>query len=78
MCMREDLENNRSVSIISALRKITEKIILSAIERHLKKNKTKQKKTVISHRQHEFMKEKPCLSNFIILCYKGTYLVVEG
>jgi len=42
--MREDLENNRSVSIISALRKITEKIILSAIERHLKKNKTKQKK----------------------------------
>jgi len=36
-----------------------EKIILGAIERHLKDN------VIIRHSQHKFMKGKSCLTNFI-------------
>ncbi|KAK4827795.1 hypothetical protein QYF61_021748 [Mycteria americana] len=49
-----------------------EKIILGAIERHLKDN------AIIRHGQHEFMKGKSCLTNLISLYDKVTHPVDEG
>ncbi|KAK4810827.1 hypothetical protein QYF61_008799 [Mycteria americana] len=49
-----------------------EKIILGAIERHLKDN------AIIRHSQHEFTKGKSCLTNLISFYDKVTRLVDEG
>lgn len=56
--MREDQENYRPVSLTSIPGKITEKIILSAPEWHLKDNAN------IRHSQHGFTKGKSCLTSY--------------
>ncbi|KAK4811130.1 hypothetical protein QYF61_019761 [Mycteria americana] len=52
--------------------KIMEKIILGAIERHLKDN------AIIRHSQHGFTKGKSCLTNLISFYDKVTCLADEG
>ncbi|RMC20264.1 hypothetical protein DUI87_01110 [Hirundo rustica rustica] len=49
-----------------------EKIILGAIEKHLKDN------TVIGHSQHGFIRGKSCLSNIISSNDKVTHIVDQG
>jgi len=69
---REDPGNYRPVSLTSVPGKITDKIILGTIERHLKTN------TILRQSQHRFTKEKSCLTN-LISCYKTViHLVDEG
>ncbi|PKU28826.1 rna-directed dna polymerase from mobile element jockey-like [Limosa lapponica baueri] len=70
--MREDPGNYRPVSLTSAPEKVTENIILGAIERHLKDN------TVIRYSQHRFTKSKSCLTNVISFYNKVTHLMDEG
>ncbi|GAB0209474.1 mitochondrial enolase superfamily member 1 [Grus japonensis] len=70
--MRGDPGNYRPFSLTSVPGKIMEKIILGAIERHLKNN------AIIRHSQHGFTKEKSCLTNLIPFYDKVTNLVDEG
>ncbi|KAK4828602.1 hypothetical protein QYF61_000054 [Mycteria americana] len=70
--MREDPGNYRPVSLTSVPGKIMEKIILDAIERHLKNN------AIIRHSQHGFTKGKSCLANLISFYDKVTCLVGDG
>ncbi|KAK4810486.1 hypothetical protein QYF61_004266 [Mycteria americana] len=70
--MREDPGNYRPVSLTSLPGKIMEKIILGAIERHLKDN------AIIRHGQHGFTKGKSCLTNLISFYDKVTCLADEG
>ncbi|KAJ7403023.1 hypothetical protein BTVI_81223 [Pitangus sulphuratus] len=56
---KEDPGNYRPVSLPSVPGKVTVKIILKLIEKHLKDN------NVIGHSQHSFMRGKSCLSNLI-------------
>ncbi|KAK4823871.1 hypothetical protein QYF61_007627 [Mycteria americana] len=69
---REDPGNYRPVSLTSVLGKITEKVILGTIERHLKNN------TIIRHSRHGFTKGKLCSTNLIAFYDKVTCLVNEG
>ncbi|KAK4811079.1 hypothetical protein QYF61_016365 [Mycteria americana] len=66
--MREDPGNYRPVSLNSVPRKI----MLGAIERHLKEN------AIIRHSQHGFTKGKSSLANLISFYDKVTHLVDEG
>ncbi|KAF4789344.1 RNA-directed DNA polymerase from mobile element jockey-like protein [Turdus rufiventris] len=59
----------RPISLTSVPSKIMEKIILGAIEKHLKDN------LVIDHSQHGFMRGKSCFSNLISFHDKVTHLV---
>ncbi|KAK4828010.1 hypothetical protein QYF61_022787 [Mycteria americana] len=52
--------------------KITEKVTLGVIEKHLRDN------AVIGHSQHGFMREKSCLTNLISFYDKVTHLVDQG
>ncbi|GAB0209633.1 mitochondrial enolase superfamily member 1 [Grus japonensis] len=70
--MREDPGNYRPVSLTSAPGKIMEKIVLGAIERHLKNN------AIIRHSQHGFTKGKCCLTILTSFYDKVTLLVDEG
>ncbi|KAK4832645.1 hypothetical protein QYF61_024673 [Mycteria americana] len=70
--VREDRGNYRPVSLTSVPGKITEKIILGTIERHLKNN------AIIRHSQQGFTKEKSSLTNMISFYDKVTRLVDEG
>ncbi|GAB0188589.1 mitochondrial enolase superfamily member 1 [Grus japonensis] len=66
---KEDPRNYRSVSLISALEKVTEQIILSAITWHIQDNQ------MIRPSQHEFMKGKSCLTNLVSFYDKVIHLV---
>jgi len=70
--MREESGNYRPVSLTSVHAKTVENIILDAIERHLKDN------AIIRHCQHEFIKEKTCLTNLISFYDEVTSLVNQG
>lgn len=69
--VREDPGNNRLVSLTSVPGKITEKIILGAVEGHLKSSAS------IRHSQYGFTKGKSSLINFISF-HKVTYVLDEG
>lgn len=56
--VREHPEDYRSLHLTSVPRKVTQ-IVTGCIKRHL------QKKAVIRHNQHGFMKGKSCVSNLI-------------
>ncbi|KAJ7403742.1 rna-directed dna polymerase from mobile element jockey-like [Pitangus sulphuratus] len=66
---KENRGNYRPVSLSSRTDKVTEKIILRGIEKHLNDN------AVIGHSQHCFMRGKSCLSNLISFYDKVTHLV---
>ena len=70
--VREDPGNYRPVSLTSVPGKITEKIIPSTMERHLKNN------AIIRHNQHGFTKGKSWLTNLIPFYDRVTRLVDEG
>jgi len=67
---KEDLGNYRPFSVV--LGKIMERLILSALTRHVKDNQ------VIRARQHWFMKGRSFLTNLISFYYQVTCLVDEG
>ncbi|GAB0207712.1 hypothetical protein GRJ2_003236900 [Grus japonensis] len=69
---KEDLGNNRPVSLTLMLGKVMEQIILSVITWHVKYNQ------VIRPSQHGFMKGRSCLTNLISFYDKVTHLVDEG
>lgn len=70
--VREDPGNSRPGSLTSVPGKITEKIIASTTERHLKKN------AIIRHNQHGFTKGKSWLTTLISFYDRVTRLVDEG
>ena len=70
--MREDPGDYRPVSLTSTPGKNREKIILGAIERHLKSN------TMTRYSQYGFRKEKSCLTDLTFFYDKVTHLMDEG
>uniref|UniRef100_A0A8C3PH51 Receptor-type tyrosine-protein phosphatase eta n=1 Tax=Calidris pygmaea TaxID=425635 RepID=A0A8C3PH51_9CHAR len=70
--MREDPRTYRPVRRTSVHGKITEKIILGTIERHLKNN------VIIRHGQHGFTKGKSCLTDLMSFFDEVILLVDEG
>ncbi|KAK4814697.1 LOW QUALITY PROTEIN: hypothetical protein QYF61_025523 [Mycteria americana] len=69
---KEDLGNDRPVSLTSVPRKVMEQIILSATTRHVQDNQG------IRARQHGFMKGRSCLTNLMSFYDKVTHLADEG
>ncbi|KAK4814694.1 LOW QUALITY PROTEIN: hypothetical protein QYF61_025520 [Mycteria americana] len=69
---KEDLGNDRPVSLTSVPRKVMEQIILSATTRHVQDNQG------IRARQHGFMKGRSCLTNLMSFYDKVTRLADEG
>ncbi|GAB0178388.1 mitochondrial enolase superfamily member 1 [Grus japonensis] len=69
---KEDTGNYRPDSLISVPGKITEKLILGVIEKHLRDN------AVIGHSQHKFMRGKSCLTTLISFYDKVTHLFDQG
>ncbi|GAB0182819.1 mitochondrial enolase superfamily member 1 [Grus japonensis] len=69
---KEDPGSYRPVSLTSVPGKITEKIMLGVIEKHLKDN------AVIGHSQHRFVRGRACLTNLVSFYDKVTHLVDQG
>lgn len=71
-CRKEDSGNYWLISLTSVTGKIMNKFILRVSEKYLRHN------TVLSHKQHWFMRGKSCLTKLISFYDKVTHLVAQG